>query len=163
MIHSIAARSVRGHGSTFNPFSVAHLLACGTNSRVWLDRLLAQRAARCADCLTRLHGRGLLRDRYADSLSESVARWELPTLLLAFLALGLISALRAQFVLAALAEVHVRAFGDIGHAHGARRLDGFGPIHAVGAWFALLFATAYVLGVATWRRLTSSARSTSMC
>lgn len=81
---------------------------------------------------------------------EPVPRWHMPTLLLAFLALGVISALRAQFVLAALAEVSMFALLAILAMLTARTVStDVGRYTRWARWFALLFATAYVLGVAT--------------
>lgn len=82
--------------------------------------------------------------------SESGARWQLPTLLLVFLGLGVISALRAKFVFAALAEVSLFALLAILVVLTARVVSTDVARYVRWArWFALLFATAYVLGVAT--------------
>lgn len=81
---------------------------------------------------------------------EAGARWHLPTLLLAFLALGLISALRSNFVFAALAEVSMFALLAIlaNLTAGVVSTDVARYVRWA-RWFSLLFATAYVLGVAT--------------
>ena len=82
--------------------------------------------------------------------SDSDARWQLPALLLVFLGLGLISALRAQFVFAALAEVSLFALLAILAMLTARVVSTDIARYVRWArWFSLLFATAYVLGVAT--------------
>ena len=81
---------------------------------------------------------------------ESIGRWYFPALLLAFLALGLVSALRAQFGFAALAEVSMFALLAILAMLTARVVSTDVERYVRWArWFALLFATAYVLGVAT--------------
>ncbi len=111
---------------------------------------MAQRTACRADCLARIHGAGVLRDRCVDRSEESIVRWQLPTLLLIFLSLGVISALRAQFVFAALAEVSMFALLAILAMLTARVVSTDVARYVRWArWFALLFATAYVLGVAT--------------
>ena len=81
---------------------------------------------------------------------ESVGRWHFPALLLAFLGLGVISATRAQFIFAALAEVSMFALLAILTMLTARFVSADLERSVRWArWFALLFATAYVLGVAT--------------
>lgn len=81
---------------------------------------------------------------------ESDGRWHFPALLLAFLALGLVSAIRAQFVFAALAEVSMFALLAMLAMLTARVVSADVERYVHWArWFALLFATAYVLGVAT--------------
>lgn len=81
---------------------------------------------------------------------ESVGRWHFPVLLLAFLGLGLVSTMRAQFVFAALAEVSLFALLAILAMLTARVVSTDVERYIRWArWFALLFATAYVLGVAT--------------
>ena len=82
--------------------------------------------------------------------SESGVRWQLPMLLLVFLALGVISALRAQFVFAALAEVSMFALLATLAILTARVVSTDVARYVRWArWFSLLCATAYVLGVAT--------------
>jgi len=82
--------------------------------------------------------------------SDFCARWQLPSLLLAFLGLGLVSALRAQFVFAALAELSLFALLAILAILTARVVSTEVARYVRWArWFSLLFATAYVLGVAT--------------
>ncbi len=82
--------------------------------------------------------------------SDSDARWQLPVLLLVFLGLGLISALRTQFVFAALAEVSLFTLLAILAILTARVVSTDVARYVRWArWFSLLFATAYVLGVAT--------------
>ena len=81
---------------------------------------------------------------------ESVSHWHFPALLLAFLALGLVSAMHAQFVFAALAEVSMFVLLAILAMLIARVVSTDVKRYVRWAgWFALLFATAYVLGVAT--------------
>lgn len=81
---------------------------------------------------------------------ELIGRWHFPALLLAFLALGLISAVRAEFLFAALAEVGMFALLAILAMLTARVVSADVERCVRWArWFALLFATAYVLGVAT--------------
>lgn len=85
-----------------------------------------------------------------DRPEQSAARWYLPPILLAFLGLGLLSATRAQFVFAALAEVSMFALLAILAMLTARIVSTDVRRYVRwGRWFALLFATAYVLGVAT--------------
>ena len=81
---------------------------------------------------------------------ESIDRWHFPYLFIAFLALGLLSSLRAQFVLAALAEVSMFVLLAILAmlTAGIVAMDVKRCVRWA-RWFALLFATAYVLGVAT--------------
>ena len=81
---------------------------------------------------------------------ESVGRWHFPALLLVFLGLGLLSAMRAQFLFAALAEVSMFALLAILMMLTAYIVSIDVKRYVCWArWFALLFATAYVLGVAT--------------
>lgn len=81
---------------------------------------------------------------------DSVSRWHFPVWLLAFLALGLVSALRAQYVFAALAEVSMFALLAILIMFTARVVSAdVERSFTYARWFALLFSTAYVLGVAT--------------
>ena len=82
--------------------------------------------------------------------SDFGARWQLPILLLAFLGLGLVSTLRAQFVFAALAELSLFALLAILAILTARVVStDVARYVRCARWFSLLFATAYVLGVAT--------------
>ena len=79
-------------------------------------------------------------------------RFETPDCLLLgiFLSLGVISALRAEFVFAALAEVSMFALLAILAMLTARIVSTDVARYVRWArWFALLFATGYVLGVAT--------------
>ena len=81
---------------------------------------------------------------------QPIDRWHFSALLLAFLGLGLVSALRAQFVLAALAEVSLFALLAILAMLTAHVVStDIQRCVRWARWFALLFATAYVLGVAT--------------
>ncbi len=77
-------------------------------------------------------------------------RWRLPYLSLAFFALGLVSAVRAPFASAALAEVAMFVLLAMLALLTALfvSLDVQRAIRWA-RWFALFFATAYVLGVAT--------------
>ena len=151
LIHSIAARSNAGTwiGNTILLAWLIYLLVAPTIGFGWIESwhneqravqivLLAFTAV--AYCVIGMLTRS----------EESVARWRLPTLLLVFLALGLMSALRAQFVLAALAEVSMFALLAILAMLTARVVSTDVVLYVRWArWFALLFATAYVLGVAT--------------
>jgi len=85
-----------------------------------------------------------------DHPEQSAARWYLPPILLAFLGLGLLSATRAQFAFAALAEVSLFALLAMLAMLTAKVVSTDFRLYVRWArWFALLFATAYVLGVAT--------------
>ena len=82
--------------------------------------------------------------------SDSDARWQLPALVFVFLGLGAISALHAKFVFAALAEVSLVSLLAILAILAARIVSTDVARYVRWArWFSLLFATAYVLGVAT--------------
>jgi O-antigen ligase len=81
---------------------------------------------------------------------DKTSPWSLPTLILVFLGLGVLSALNAKFVFAALAEVSLVALLAILALFTAQAVATDPPKFANWArWFALLFATAYALGVAT--------------
>src|SRR5688572_25637586 len=87
---------------------------------------------------------GVLMREHSDEL------WPFPAVLLAFLGLGVLSAMRAEFVFAALAEVSLFALLAILTMLTARFVSSDVETYVrYGRWFALLFATAYVLGVAT--------------
>ncbi len=143
LIHSVAARSnaVSWIGSTILLAWLIYLLVAPTIGFGWIESwhneqravqivLLAFTAV--AYCVIGMLTRS----------DESVARWQLPALLLVFLALGLVSALRAQFVFAALAEVSMFALLAILAMLTARVVSTDVARYVRWArWFALLFAT----------------------
>jgi O-antigen ligase len=82
--------------------------------------------------------------------SGQTDRWLPPLALLVFLGIGILSSIRAQFQFAAFAEVGLLALLAILVLFTARVTALDPELYAQWArWFSLLFATAYVLGVAT--------------
>lgn len=76
--------------------------------------------------------------------------WLPPAAIYLFLGIGVVSSIRTQFPLAALAEVSLMALIAILVLFTARSVATDVELHLRWArWFALLIATAYVLGVAT--------------
>lgn len=128
---------------------LVYLLVTPTVGLGWIDSWHnEQRAAQIALlCLTAVVYvvAGLSTD-----VNDAGIRWSFPPLLLVFLAIGIVSALLAPFKFAALAEVGLAILLAVFTFFTAQTVA-WAPLRAVrwARWFALLFGTAYVLGVAT--------------
>ena len=133
-----------------NPAGMAGLFAHRTDDWIWLDRVLAQRAAGRADRLADVYRSCLLRDRVVDAIPgvDRPLAFPLPVYCIPS-ARTPVFATRSVRV-AALAEVSMFVLLAILAmlTAGIVAMDVKRCVRWA-RWFALLFATAYVLGVAT--------------